>query len=60
MRRVDCPTCGGVKRERLGWLADNPHYTRRFAFLVGRRCRSASIKEVARELHLDWETVKQL
>jgi transposase len=60
VRRVDCGLCGGVKRERLDWLAGNPRYTRRFAMLVGRRCRTATIKDVARELHLDWETVKEL
>lgn len=60
VRRVDCGHCGGVKRERLEWLAENPRYTRRFAMQVGRRCRSATIKDVARELHLDWETVKEL
>jgi transposase len=60
VKRVDCLTCGGVKLERLEWLADNPFYTKRFAFLVGRRCRTATIKDVARELRLDWETVKEL
>ena len=35
VRRVDCRRCGGVKRERLDWLADNPLYTKRFAFYVG-------------------------
>lgn len=60
VRRVDCKKCGKVKRERLTWLADNPFYTKRFAFLVGRRCRSATIKDVAKELHLDWYSVKEL
>lgn len=60
VRRVACRHCGTVKRERLDFLADNPLYTKRFAFYVGRRCRSATIKDVARELHLDWHTVKQL
>ena len=60
MRRGDCPQCGGVKRERWEGLADNPFYTKRFAFLVGQRCRTATIKDVARELHLDGETVKEL
>lgn len=60
VRRVDCRSCEGVKRERLEWLADNPSYTKRFAFLVGRRCRTSTIKDVARELRLDWETVKEL
>jgi transposase len=49
-----------VKQERLPWLADNPFYTRRFAFYVGRRCREATIRGIADELHLDWKTVKGL
>ena len=49
-----------MKRERLDFLADNAHFTKRFAFYVGRRCRQASIRDVAKELKLDWETVKTL
>jgi transposase len=49
-----------VKRERLEWLADNPLYTKRFAFSVGRRCRETTVKEVAEDLFLDWHTVKDL
>lgn len=60
LRRVACRSCGKVKRERLNWLSDNPFYTKRFAFFVGRRCRASTIKDVAKELHLDWETVKEL
>jgi transposase len=60
VRRVGCRSCGKVKRERLTWLADNPFYTKRFAWLVGRRCRAATIKDVARDLGLHWETVKEL
>lgn len=60
MRRVACRRCGAVKRERLEDLIDNALHTRRFAYYVGRRCRSATISDVARELHLDWHTVKRL
>src|SRR3954447_1152697 len=60
VRRVDCRGCGKVKRERLDFLADNPLYTKRFAYYVGRRCRAATIKDVAQELALDWHTVKAL
>ena len=60
VRRLDCRTCGKVKREQLDLLADNPLYTKRFAHYVGRRCRGAPIKEVAAELKLDWHTVKAL
>jgi len=49
-----------VKRERLDWLADNPRYTKRLAMAVGRRCRGATIKDVAEELDLPWEAVKDL
>jgi transposase len=59
-RRVDCRRCGKVKAERLDFLADNPFYTKRFATYVGRRCREANIKAVAKELHLDWRAVKEL
>src|SRR5208337_1410974 len=60
VRRVACRRCGAVKRERLDFLADNPHFTKRFAFYVGRRCAQASIRDVAKELKLDWDTVKTL
>ena len=60
VRRVCCRSCGKVKREQLEFLADNPFYTKRFAHYVGRRCRQATIKDIAQELNLDWDTVKAL
>lgn len=60
VRRVQCRKCGKVKQEKLAWLADNPFYSKRFAFFVGRRCRESSITAVAEETRLDWKTVKEL
>ncbi len=60
VRRVRCRRCGKVKQEKFPWLADNPFYTKRFAWYVGRRCRETTVKDVARELKLDWKTVKSL
>lgn len=60
VRRVDCRSCGKVKIERLDFLADNPFYTKRFAWHIGRRCRQATISDVAKEFRLDWQTVKAL
>lgn len=60
VRRVFCRSCGKVKQETLPWLAGNPFYTKRFAWHVGRRCRDSSISDVARELRLNWKTVKAL
>ena len=60
MRRVQCRKCGKVKQERLSWLANNPFYTKRFGVYVGRKCRAMTVKDVAKELKLDWHTVKAL
>lgn len=60
IRRVLCRWCGKVKQEKLTWLSNSPFYTKRFAFYVGRRCRKMSVQDVARELKLDWHTVKGL
>ena len=49
-----------MRQESLSFLANNGSYTKRFAFYVGRRCRSSTIKDIAEELHLDWHTVKDL
>ena len=59
IRRVKCDQCGKVKQEKLSWIADNPWYTKRFAFLVGRRCKSSTVWDVAKEFRIDWETVKE-
>jgi transposase len=49
-----------VKQEKLAFLADSPFYTKRFAFYIGKRCSTSTIKDVAKEFHLDWKTVKEL
>lgn len=49
-----------MKTEKIEWLSDNPFYTKRFAYYVGRKCRSMTIQDVAKELKLDWHTVKAL
>ena len=53
VRRVNCKSCGKVKQEKLSWLANNAFYIKRFAFFVGRRCRTETVKDVAKETHLD-------
>lgn len=59
-RRVHCRSCQAVKSERLDFLADSPFYTKRFAYYIGRRCAKETVKDVAKELHLDWDSVKAL
>ena len=49
-----------MTQEVFDFLADNPFYTKRFAMYVGRRCRTSTISDIAKELHLNWKTVKDL
>ena len=49
-----------MKRGRLSFLADTTHYPERFAYYVGRRCASATIQDVAKELPLDCHAGKDL
>jgi len=49
-----------VKIEKLPFLADSPFYTKRFAFYIGKRCSTSTIKDVAKEFHLDRRAVKEL
>jgi hypothetical protein len=49
-----------VKQERLPWLAENPHNTRRFARWVGKLCRGMSLTKVAADLRLDSHAVKAM
>lgn len=60
VRRVPCRSCHMVKPEILEWLAETPFYRKRFAFYVGRRCRDSTLQDVAKEVHLNWKTVKEL
>ena len=48
VRRVYGKSCQAVKREALDFLPDNPFYTKRFAYFVGRRCRNETISAVAK------------
>lgn len=60
VRRILCKKTGLKRMERISWMASNPFYTKRFADFVGRKCRSMTIKDVAKELWLDWHAVKEL
>ncbi len=60
LRRVCCRNWGTVRPARLSCLADNPFYTKRFAFYIGRRCPSSTLRDAAREQHLHGKTVQAL
>lgn len=49
-----------MKKEKLDWALDSRFYTKRFAYVVGRKCRSMTVQDMAKEYRLDWHTVKEL
>jgi len=49
-----------VRQEQFAWLATHSATSKRFAYYVGQRCRSATIKDIAHELGLNWKTVKEM
>lgn len=57
---MKCKKTGKVRQEPLDFISENPFYTKRFAYYVGLRCTQSPISAVAKELHLDWKTVKAL
>lgn len=60
VRRIVCKKTGLRRQEYIEWVSDNPFYTKRFADFVGRKCRGMTLSDVAKELCLDWHTVKEL
>lgn len=58
--RVRCPDCG-VVTEKLDWVDPLKCYTRRLAAAVSLACREMrSIKSVAEQFDLHWNTVKEM
>jgi transposase len=49
-----------VKRKRLDFLAEDPRHTQRIADSVGWRCRSETIRDLAKKLGLDWHAVNEV
>lgn len=57
-RRLRCPTCQGIRTERLDFVAPHSRVTNRLAHYIAGLCRMMSVADVARHLGLDWKLVK--
>lgn len=55
--RVRCRRCG-IRQERIGWLAANPRYTRRFQAQVARLCLAMPISAAAAVAELSWDAAR--
>ena len=49
-----------MKQEKLSFLTDNPFYSKGFAFYIGKRRSTSTIKDTVKEFHLNHKTVKEL
>lgn len=58
-RKIRCQRCGIVV-EDLGLVDIHLRITRRLACYILELCRLLPIRDIARHLHLDWKTIKEL
>lgn len=60
IHRICCKDCGCIRRENLHFVTGKRAYTNRFSRLVVELSRIGTIQDVARFLHLSWDTVKDI
>lgn len=60
IHRVKCKECSCVRQEHVHFLTGKRTYTNRFSRLVVELSRIGTIQDVARFLHLSWDTVKDI
>lgn len=59
VRRLRCPSCGGIRAEGFEFVDPYARVTRRLARYIADLCRILSLAVVARHLKLDWKLVKR-
>lgn len=59
VRRLECPSCEGVRSEAFEFVNPYARVTKRLARYIADLCRMLSVAEVARHLKLDWKLVKR-
>lgn len=60
IQRIKCKSCGCVRQENVHFLTGKRGYTNRFSRLVVELSHIGTIQDVARFLHLSWDTVKDI
>lgn len=60
IQRVQCTECECIRQEDIHFLTGKRRYTNRFLRLVVELSRIGTIQDVARFLHVSWDTVKDI
>ena len=60
VRRLECKDCGAIQQENIHFVRGKERYTHRLKRYVLDLCRMGTIVDVARQVHLSWDTVKDI
>ena len=60
IQRVECKECGCIRNEEIKFTRGKRRYTRCFERLIHDLGRMCTISDVARHLHVSWDTVKDV
>lgn len=60
VQRLECKDCGAIQQEKIHFVQDKERYTYRMRLHVLDLCRIGTIADVARQVHMSWDTVKDI
>ena len=60
VQRLECKDCGAIQQEKIHFVRGKERYTYRMRLHVLDLCRMGTIADVARQVHMSWDTVKDI
>ena len=60
VQRLECKDCGAVQQERIHFVRGKERYTYRMKHFVLDLCKIGTISDIAKFLHMSWDTVKDI
>ena len=60
VQRLECKDCGAVRQENIHFVRGKERYTYRMKCHVMDLCKTGTITDIAKFLHMSWDTVKDI
>ena len=60
VQRLECKDCGAIQQEKIHFVRGKERYTYRMRRYVLDLCRIGTIADVAKQVHMSWDTVKDI
>ena len=60
VQRLECKDCGAVQQENIHFVRGKERYTHRMKRYVLDLCRIGTVADVAKLVHMSWDTVKDI